>query len=146
EDYDWWTFSLAFNTTQEQIEDLYKYEFAGYDELGVYIDNKDSRVIVTIHCRVDMSSIIDPYDYEDYYDDEDDEDIEFATDDELLNLLVQVRHQLIKGDYRTLYAVWEQYGFDKEDEDNQDCEIPVPPEKNSGNDIVEQFKNILAEE
>jgi hypothetical protein len=40
EDYDWWTFSLAFDTAQEQIEDLYKYEFTGYNELGVYIEIK----------------------------------------------------------------------------------------------------------
>ena len=40
QDYDWWTFALAFNTTQEQLEDLYKYEFSGEDDLGITVEPK----------------------------------------------------------------------------------------------------------
>lgn len=148
EDYDWWTFALAFNTTQEQLENLHKYEFSGNDDLGISIESKGNRAVVVIYCRVDMAYAGDSYDeYEDYYGDEEDEsDMEegvgFVAEDELLNLLVQVRQQLMNGDYRTLYAVWEKYGSSDNDEED-DCEIPVPPEKNSGKLIVEQFRNIL---
>lgn len=149
EDYDWWTFAIAFNTEQEQIEELQKYEFSGEDDLGVTIESNGKRVIVVIHCRVDREYIDDSYDeYEDDYEDEE-EDSEsdreegagFVAEDELLNLLVQVRQQLINGDYRTLYAVWEKYGgFDDEDDE---FDIPIPQDKKAGKNIIEQFRNIL---
>ncbi|MBA1334936.1 MAG: hypothetical protein HPY66_0557 [Firmicutes bacterium] len=154
ESYDWWTFALAFNTTEEQIENLSKYEFSGYDDLGISIESKGSRVVVAIYCRVDMAFIGDLYDeyegyYEDDYEDENEEDesdgedgVSFAAEDGLLNLLIQVRQQLINEDYRTLYAVWEKYGdFDDDEEDEFD--IPIPQDKKTGKNIVEQFRNIL---
>ena len=50
----------------------------------------------------------------------------FVVENELLNLLVQVRQQIIDRDYRALYAVWENYGgFDYDDE----FDVPVPPDK-----------------
>lgn len=91
--------------------------------------------------------------YDEYEDDEDYEDeeedgesagekgVEFVAEDELLNLLVQVRRQLIDGDYRTLYAVWEKYG-DFDDEEDE-VEIPIPDDRKTGKNIVEQFRNIL---
>ncbi|MEW6063990.1 hypothetical protein P378_14620 [Desulforamulus profundi] len=150
EDYDWWTFALAFNTTQEQLEDLYKYEFSGDDDLGITVESIGNRAVVAIYCRVDMAYIDDSYDeYEDYYGDENEEDegdgeegVGFVAEDELLNLLVQVRQQLMNGDYRTLYAVWEKYGgFDNDGEGEFD--IPIPQDKKTGKNVVEQFRNIL---
>jgi hypothetical protein len=116
EDYDWWTFALAFNTTKEQLGKLYKYEFRGEDDLGVDIKSIGNRAVIVIHCRVDAAYIGDSYDeYKDYYEDEEDEtdeedSVNFVAEDELLNLLVQVRQQLVDGDFRALYAVWEKYG------------------------------------
>ena len=146
EDYDWWTFALAFNTVQEQIDKLQKYEFSGEDDLGVMVEGNDKRVIVVIHCRIDRASTDGSYnEYEDEYDDEEEdneEGAEFVAQDELLNLLVQVRQQIINGDYRTLYAVWKKYGDFDNDEENE-FDISISQDKKTGNNVVEQFRNIL---
>lgn len=103
-----------------------------------------------INCRLDGSCIDDPYDDYDGYEDEDDEDEDDEDDEEgdktgssvvveneLLNLLVQLREQLIQGDYRSLYVVCEKYGFLVEDDP------PIPPERSLGKRIIEQFSNML---
>lgn len=146
EDYDWWTFALAFNTVQEQIDKLQKYEFSDEDGLGVLVEGNGKRVIVVIHCRIDRASTDGSYnEYEDEYDDEEEdneEGAEFVAQDELLNLLVQVRQQIINGDYRTLYVVWKKYGDSDDDEENE-FDIPIPQDKKTGDNVVEQFRNIL---
>ncbi len=152
ESYDWWTLALAFNTEPEKIEELQKYEFAGEDDQGVTVESKDQRVIVEINCRVDAKYLHDSYDeYEDDYEDEEEESegekekgTVIVAGDKLLNLLVQVRQQLINRDYRTLYAVWEKYGY-VDNEEEEEFHIPVPPDKKTGKNIVEQFRNILDE-
>lgn len=150
EDYDWWTFAFAFNTGRERIEELQKYEFSEEDGLGVTVESNGERVIVAIHCRIDAAYIDNSDDkYEDDYEDEE-EDSEndgeegagLVGEDELLNLLVQVRQQLINGDYRILYTVWEKYGdFDAGEED--EVKIPIPDDKKTGKNVVEQFRNML---
>lgn len=150
EDYDWWTLAIAFNAGKKQIEELQKYEFSGEDELGVTVESNGKRVTVAVHCRIDGAYGYDSYDeYEDDYEDEEEgsesegeESTVFVAEDELLNLLVQVRQQLINGDYRALYAVWEKYGgFDNDEEDEFD--IPIPDDKKTGKNIVDQFRNML---
>ncbi|MGI9863029.1 hypothetical protein SDD30_16760 [Moorella naiadis] len=148
EDYDWWTLAIAFNTSLEQIAELTRYEFYGEDDLGVEINQSGNRVIVIINCRVDLSCIEE--NYHDYYenDEEDEEDEQvgpdagFASDNELLDLLCQVREQLIAGDYRSLYAVWQKYGT-SEDEDLEDETPPIPQEKSAGKDVIKRFLNVL---
>lgn len=49
EDYGWLTFALAFNTTQKQLEDLYKYEFSGEDDLGITVESIGNRAVVAIY-------------------------------------------------------------------------------------------------
>ncbi|NLC45145.1 MAG: hypothetical protein GX783_12800 [Clostridiales bacterium] len=144
EDYDWWTLSIAFNTTQEQIFELEGYEFDGVNDLGVSIDRVGNRAIVSIYCRIDMSYYGNDYDEYDEYDDEEEESEEagFIAEDKLLNLLVQIRQQIIKKDYRALYAVWEKYGYKDDDE----FEIPVPNDKKSGKEIVNEFSRMLEED
>ena len=145
---------FAFNTSRERIEELQKYEFSGEDDLGVTVESNGDRVIVAVYCRIDASFMAGSYDeYDEYENDEDYEDeeedndnvrekgVELVAEDELLNLLVQVRRQLIDGDYRTLYAVWEKYG-DFDDEEDE-VEIPIPDDRKTGKNIVEQFRNIL---
>ena len=96
-----------------------------------------------------MGYIDDSYDEDDdYYGDENEEDEGdweegggFVAEDQLLNLLVQVRRQLMNGDYRTLYTVWEKYGgFDS---DENEFIIPVPQDKETGKNVVIEFRNIL---
>ena len=152
ESYDWWTFVLAFKAKPGQIEELQKYEFTGEDDLGIAVERKDNRVIITINCRVDTDCLYELTEHGYEEDDEDEGENEDEDDgqntvvvagDELLNLLTKVRQQLIHGDYRTLYAVWEQYGYAENEEADEESQIPVPPEKKTGQNIVEQFKNIL---
>jgi len=64
------------------------------------------------------------------------------TDDALLNLLENVRMQIIGGDYRTLYAVWERYG-DADDYEEDEILPPKPKTIKSGESIVNAFANIL---
>ena len=144
ESYDWWTFGLAFNADPEQIEELQKYEFEGDDGLGIEVTGKDKRVIVTISCRVNVESLSGlnerGFDEDEEGESEDEGNgTVVVAGDELLNLLTKVRQQLMQGDYRTLYAVWEQYGSGEDEE----FQIPIPPEKKTGQNIVEQFRNIL---
>jgi hypothetical protein len=131
ENYDWWTLAMAFNATEEQIAELYAYEFDGTDDLGIGISVSGKRVIITINCVIDGS-----FPDGDYY--EDDEGSAFETDDDLLNLLTQVRAQLMDGDYRALYAVLEQYG------DPDDENAPPEPEKRlSGGAVIKSFADML---
>ena len=142
ESYDWWTLAMAFNAAPGQHEEIRVYDFVGVDELGIGILGNEQRIIVTIHCAIDSGCMDNEYyDDDDYeYEEADDEDALFETSDELLNILTQIRNQLISGDYRALYAVWEKYG-NKEDENPP----PKPNPKNlqTGEEIIKKFKNML---
>jgi len=143
ESYGWWMLAMAWKAIPGQFEELLPFEFEGATEgMGIDIENVEGRTIVTIHCAVERGM---PYSaYKEYYDDEDedeecdDESGMFATDDELLNALIQVRQQIIGGDYRALYAVWEKYG-DINDENTP----PKPEERKTGEQIVSNFKSML---
>ena len=121
-----------------------QYEFSGVDELGVSVSCDDTRVTIAVNCRADAESIYelgggyDDYGYEDDEEemDEDSDSASFESGDQLLNLLAQVRQQLIEGDYRALYAVWGVYG--------QEDAPPQPPDTPEGQDVVEQFQGLLA--
>jgi hypothetical protein len=139
EEYDWWTLAMAFNAAPGQYDDLVKFEFDGATEgMGVEISKKEQRIIVTVNCVVEIE-----YENDDYYDEDDDDDSEneggFASGDELLNVLIQVRRQIIAGDYRALYAVWEKYG-----DINDENPTPKPKNIKKGEDIVNRFKNVLS--
>jgi len=148
ESYDWWTLSIAFDSSAEQVAELREYEFTGQEDLGIELIEKGNRVIVLINCRLTPPYSDEPYN--DYYDDEDDdydeeEDADqFVAEDELLNLLVQLREQLKQRDYRALYTVWEEYGFSVDDFEDEEFEAPpVPTGKQEGKRIIEQFRNML---
>ncbi|MDD3925098.1 MAG: hypothetical protein PHT33_00395 [bacterium] len=122
ESYDWWLLAMAFDAAPEQQAAIGEYEFDGIEDMGVDITFYGTRTIVTIHCRLDM---------------------EIAHDIELFPLLTDIRRQLVEGDYRALYAVWEEYGY--ETEDSRDKEPPEPPHKDTGEDLVETLYSMLAE-
>jgi hypothetical protein len=142
ESYDWWTFAIAFNALPEQREAVAQYAFRGAEDLGVDIAMTDDRVIVSIHAYLDSEALYnlpgrrrrgggDPM-------------------EALLQVLSDIRQQLIAGDYRALYAVWEEYGYEEkaaeEDEEEWEAE-PVPPEppaREGGQDIVERLRGLLA--
>lgn len=149
EDYDWWTLAVAFTASPEQMDQLERYEFYGEDDLGIEVSKSGNRAIVVINCRIDVSCVDEDYDDYNEYDEDDEENDEedepgavFDAENELLNLLVQIREQLIKGDYRALYAVWQKYGT-AEDEDDEYETPPAPKEQKAGKSIVERFCDIL---
>ena len=137
ENYDWWTLAMAYNAAPGHYESLVPFEFSGTDDLGVRISKKGSRLIIAIHCTTEAGFLGLDYDAYDDEDDEEDESDALATDDELLNMLVMIRRQIIDGDYRTLYAVWVKYG----DGENPP---PKPENRNAGREIIDGFKNMLS--
>ncbi|MBI4667854.1 MAG: hypothetical protein HY747_01515 [Elusimicrobia bacterium] len=109
ESYDWWTLSMAFNADPKTIEEIKKYESSGTDDMGVDMGLQKDRVVVTIHCRLSPGfGCLD--EYSDSYDEEDEDEEAAQPEDSLLNLLVENRKCLKKGDYRLLYGVWQKYG------------------------------------
>ena len=154
-EYDWWTLAMAFDASEEQQAEISRYKFEGVEDMGVSVSTFDKRVIVTINCQLDSSSLYDIGDaYQDEYGDEEEEEegeeaaedtqeLDVDTGSPLLDLLAEVRDQLIHGDYRALYAVWEEYGC--EDEGEEEPKPPVPSDKPTGTHIVEQFRNLLTE-
>lgn len=113
ESYDWWTLGIAFNTNKKTIEEIKKFDFAGVDDLGVSVYNKNNRVIVSIYCRFDPVALEnwddDYYENDEYFDDEE-VNVE-STNDSLLELLQSNRDYLIQGDYRLLSGVINLYGI-----------------------------------
>jgi hypothetical protein len=131
ESYDWWTFAVAFDTTNKSlISKLKKYAFYGTDDLGVSVQQKQGRVIVTISCMLDASALSGGGWEEPYYDEDEDEEDDLvddgvvATDDSLLDLLARLRSCLMRGECEPLYAVWEEYGSEEDDD-----EAPPKPKK-----------------
>ena len=85
----------------------------GRDDLGVSVECNGRRVTVAVPCRADAEALYgigQGYEDDGYGLDEEDEEYEeeesdgaaFESEDGLLNLLTQVRQQLIDGDYRAL--------------------------------------------
>lgn len=147
ESYDWWTLSIALDSSAEQVAELKKYEFTGKEDLGIDLIEKGNRVIVVINCRLSPPYSDEPYNdnYDEDEDEDEDEDADqFVAEDELLNLLVRLREQLKQRDYRALYVVWEKYGYsDNEFEDDEFEAPPVPAAKQEGIRIIEEFRNML---
>ncbi|NLC55463.1 MAG: hypothetical protein GX774_01325 [Armatimonadetes bacterium] len=143
ESYDRWNLVMAFNAPKEQQEALAAYGFDNEDGYGVQVTTFDSRVIVSVNCSLASDAI--SYLEESYEESEEKEEgATLEVEDELLNLLIQVRQQLMRGDYRTLYAVWEMYGWEEgEDEEEEWAPPPVPPDRPEGRATVEQFRAIL---
>jgi len=140
ESYGLWVLAIALNVTPEQFEELYSYEFGGVEEgMGIDISGNRQRAIITIYCSIEIGYARGE-DYED--EDEDGDAIDdsgiVATDDDLLNTLTQVRKQIVNGDYRALYAIWEKYG-DADDENPP----PKPKSLETGSGVVNNFANML---
>jgi len=123
---------MAFDVDQKTIKEIKRYEFRGTDDLGVSVDSKGKRVIVTIYCRLSPEFYANNNsDYDYYEDDEEEDEFEEAieSEDSLLNLLAQNRKYLKNGDYRLLYGVWQQYGFESEKEEEFEGKVLLEPPK-----------------
>ena len=155
ESYDWWTLGISFNAPEKQREAISQYEFYGTDDLGVTVSTPGERVVIGIQCRLDSGYLVDDrddYGYgeydgydEDEEDEEDDEYEEPVGGDGLLEFLVEVREQLMVGDYRPLYAVWEVYGREDDEDDEDESEAPpVPPDMDSAGGTADRLRDMLA--
>ena len=151
ESYDWWTLAIAFDTTKKDlVAKLRQYEFRGVEDLGVDVNYKHKRLVLAVHCRLDPGHL---YSYTPHGDDmwfneeyDDDEDDGFEVDDRLLDLLVRIRDRLKKGDCQALYAVYDTYGQD-EDDDNEYGPEDTPPrarKTKAGVTVAEEFGRLLA--
>jgi len=143
EEYSWWTLVVAFDGNDDMYNKVRAYEFDGCDDLGVRVERSEQRIIIEIHC------VVEPEQHwnNDYYDDDSDyesEDTEgnnttIATGDYILDTLVQVRQQIILGNYGALYAVWEVYGL------NDDSPIPPKPTAIASDaKTINDFKDMLS--
>lgn len=116
--------------------------------MGVQVSLHDSRVIVSILCHLDYEFMPDlGEEYEEEYMEEESDDAALDIENGLLRLLAQIRGQLMEGDYRALYAVWEKYGLEDDEtgeEDEEEPKPPVPPEKPTGKEVIDRFRNMLS--
>jgi hypothetical protein len=153
ESYDWWTLAVAFSSNDDAlIAKLHDYSFDGIDDLGVDVSCKRGRVVVTISCRLAADALAggswtDSYSGDGYDLDDQavDDGIAIATGDDLLDLLARVRSCLMRGECEPLYAVWEEYGLDgDEEEDEAAAEAPPrPKETASGGQVAAELGGML---
>jgi hypothetical protein len=150
ESYDWWTFAIAFNTTNKDlVSRIRKYEFRGIEGLGLDVHYHNKRLVVTVHCRMDSNQLY-------YYVDPNADDMWFGEkyeteangtsgwiDDRLLDLLVRIRDRLKRGDCQALYTVWETYGFDDDDDESKKG-LPRPRKTKAGSPVAEELAHLLA--
>ncbi len=149
ESYGWWTLAIAFDVDRKGIEEIKAYEFTGTDEMGVTVQSKRNRVILSIHCHLDPGFSYDDgcsdYDYYDSYENEETQET-LESGDYLLDLLTKNREYLKDGDYRLLYGVWQKYGFEPEDDEEFDEDTPPePPEMDELPQPVRSVLSILEE-
>ena len=146
ESYDWWTLAMAFDAPEEQQKEIARYEFYGVDDLGVRVSTHETRVIVTIHCRLEAGAVGELLEeqYEDDCEEEEEGDeATFEAEDALLRLLTEIRKQVMNRDYRALYAVWEVYGCEGEGGEDEFEPLPVPPKKRAGQKVIDQLSEML---
>ena len=156
ESYDWWYLSLAFPLSPQQQKEIVKYSFGGIEDMGIDVSFHGKRTIVAIFCRLKPFGPFDDerwgsfVEEDDKYNEEDDaleDDFVDEIKDPLLFLLVKIRRQLMEGDYRALYEVWKKYGYpEDEDEDEEEKEWlkpPVPEEKETGEEVIAEFAEML---
>jgi len=146
ESYGWWTLGIAFGVDRKGIEEIRAYEFTGTDDMGITVQSKGNRVILSIHCHLDPGfSYKDGYSDYDYYDSDEDEETEeiLESGDYLLDLLAKNREYLKHGDYRLLYGVWQKYGFEPA-EDDEEFDEDTPPEPPKMDELPQPVRSLLS--
>jgi hypothetical protein len=141
ESYDWWTLAMAFYAENDLFAKLKTHEFSGVDELGVTVEGKNNRVVVSISCRLDADP--DYFGREKRVIHEEEEGNPKrrgnSSGDLFLDLLAENRKYLQAGDCRLLYGTWETYG----DEEDIDEENGVPPKPQEMDKLPKAVKNLL---
>lgn len=143
QDYDWYTLCMAFKYSKKLETELSPYICHGEDDLGLDIECHGSRLLVIIHTCIDYGVDIG-IDESDFLfggkeQEEDDEADDYYngygnggfSDEGMALLLTKIRADVLEGDNRGLYIVWEKFHTDW-DEDEEDkpakkSKRPIPP-------------------
>jgi hypothetical protein len=135
ESYDRYTLAFAFNAAPGQLDELYQYQFSYNDWDVVKIDSGDgNRIIVVLFCALQFG----PY----CFDDDEFEGIECPW---FFKLMMEIRKQLMSGDYRILYALRENYPPEYDPEDEEDVPPPKPKDLETGADVIKSLQRFLTE-
>lgn len=111
ESYDWWTFRIAVPKNARTRALLGPFADArGVDDLGVDLEEYGQRLGVVVHCRIDGGAPV----FDALHDDDPFENI--------VELLVAVRRELLGGDVTFLRAVADYYEADLDGDDDRDDE------------------------
>src|SRR5262245_44459181 len=103
ESYDWWTLMIAVPKTPEMQTLLAPFRDArGYDDLGVDVADYGRRLAVSVYCMFDYGGPV----FDQYED----------SLEALVELLAEVRGEVLKGDASFFRAVASFYGAEEEDE------------------------------
>src|SRR5262249_30848123 len=110
ESYDWWTLMMAVPKTKETQALLAPFRDArGYDDLGVEVEDYGPRLVAGVHGMFDYEG--PAFDYEE-------DNLETLVD-----LLAEIRAEILQGNVSFLQAVAEFYGgFDEDEEGEEDEE------------------------
>ncbi|MDR1638143.1 MAG: hypothetical protein LBT59_00470 [Clostridiales bacterium] len=134
-----WILCYAFPGSSDLFNKLKRFCFD--DGATQIADAKrvESRVIVTMSCYLDLDPKMLKYEQQDK-----------SSTTGMFGFMTKIRAQLMNGDFRTLYALWEKYMPEENDEYDDDEEGFIPPPKPNnppqGRDVVDAFKNMLTDE
>jgi hypothetical protein len=114
ESYDWWTLMIALPKTRQMRALLSPFVDArGYDDQGVEVEEYDKRLVAVVYCTFQEDGVgLAGYDDD--------------TLEKLVELLVEIRAELMAGDATFLDAVAAFYGAEKEEEDEDETDEERP--------------------
>ena len=116
ESYDWWQFAIAFDYDKKLFDALKKYECEGSNDTGISIEKSGKRIIVHIYCQIEYDEFSPgrfPIGIEEEEDDESDVEVDFES---YRNLLINLKREILKGDFSSLHAVCKFFEPSKLDE------------------------------
>ena len=109
ESYDWWHFAIAFDYDKKLLDTLKKYECEGSNDTGLAVEKKENRIILHLYCQIEyepFSSARFPTGIEEEEDDESMVEVDF---EEFRNLLINLKREILSGNYSSLHAIAEFY-------------------------------------
>lgn len=113
ESYDWWTLILAVPKTPDMQALLAPFrEARGYEDLGVEVEDYGHHFVVSVHCMFDYQGPV--FDYEE------------DSLQTLVELLSEIRSEILRGDVSFLRAVASFYDAESGEEGRDSSEGPAP--------------------
>ena len=109
ESYDWWHFAIAFDYDKELLDTMKKCECEGSDDTGLAVEKKGNRIIMHLYCQIEyelFSAVRFPTGIAEEEDDESQVGVDF---EEYRNLLINLKREILGGNYSSLHAIAEFY-------------------------------------